>query len=90
MPRYSQGSECTEVSPVSERHQAERDDDKEDGLLVDMPAKQEGCVATERHCTDKCLPCGSEQEPDEERLHIVSSGTITKERQTYYLEAHSK
>ena len=46
MPCHGQRPEGTEISAVFECEQAEGDDDQEDGLLVDMPSEEEGCVAT--------------------------------------------
>jgi hypothetical protein len=46
MSRYSQRSESAEVTPVSQGDQTKRDDDEQDSLLVNVPAKQKRCVTT--------------------------------------------
>ena len=58
MPRNCQGSKSSQIASVFERKETERYQDKKDGLLVDVPAKQEGCKATECKCSHKHLPVG--------------------------------
>jgi hypothetical protein len=41
MACYSEWAERSQVSAVVERNQAEGNDDKENGFLVDVPAEQE-------------------------------------------------
>lgn len=53
-----QGSECAKISTILESDQAERNDHKENGFLMHMPAKQEGCVTAERDRTDEHFPTG--------------------------------
>jgi hypothetical protein len=45
---YGERTEGAEISTVLECEQAEGDDDKEDGFLMDMPAEEKGGVAAER------------------------------------------
>lgn len=90
MPCHSQRSECAKVSTVPERYQTERDNDKENGLLMDVPAKEERCVAAKRHCTDESFPSGSKHESDKERLYVFSDGIAVEGRRTHHLKAHSK
>ena len=68
------------VSPIFERDQAERDDDEEDGLLVHVPAEEEGGVAAESHGADEGLPVGAEPEFDQGKLHGVSILLQTKKK----------
>lgn len=44
MSCYSQWTECSEISAVTEGKEREWYDDKEDGLLMNMPAKEEGGI----------------------------------------------
>jgi len=56
MASYCQGAKRAEEPAVMQRNQAERDDDKKNRLLVDMPAEKEGRVAAERDCADERFP----------------------------------
>lgn len=47
MPRDGERPECSEVASILEGKETEWDEDEEDGFLVDVPAEEEGAVATE-------------------------------------------
>lgn len=55
------------VSSVSQRNQAKGDNDEQDGLFVDVVAKEKRRVAAERRGADKVLPrrLGLQKELDE-------------------------
>lgn len=59
---YRERTEGTEVATVFEGDEGEGDDDEEDGLFVDVPAEEEGGVATEGDGTDEGIPCWIEEE----------------------------
>ena len=63
----SQRTEGAEVATVFQRDERKRDDDEENGFLVDVPAEEEGCVAAEGDGADELLPFldGAEEEFDE-------------------------
>jgi hypothetical protein len=65
MSRDSQRSECAQVPSILERQKAERQNDKENCLLVDVPAKKKGCVAAEGDCCDKVVPGRTKKKLDE-------------------------
>ena len=46
MSRNSQRPKGTEETPISECDEAERNQHKQDSLLVDMPTEQEGSIST--------------------------------------------
>lgn len=72
MSGYGERTECTQVSSVVERDEAEGDDDEEDGLLVYVPAEKERCIGTECSGRDKVGPGWAEEEFDQgglERKH---------------------
>lgn len=73
MTSDSQGSESAKISTILERDQAEWNDHEQDCLLVDMPAEQERCVATQRYSTNEGLPSWFVQEAEEDGLDDVSS-----------------
>ena len=58
MASYGEGAEGAEVATVFEGDEAEGEDDEEDGFFVDVPAEEEGGVATEGEGADKGLPGG--------------------------------
>ena len=60
--------EGAEVSAVFQGEEGEGDDDEEDGLLVDVPAEEEGGVAAKDDCREEGFPCGLEEELHEGRL----------------------
>jgi hypothetical protein len=51
-----QGSKGAKESAIVERNQAERDDDKKNSLLVNMPAEQEGSIPTQGDRTNESFP----------------------------------
>lgn len=65
---HRKGPEGTEVPSVLECNQAERDDYKEDGLLVDMPPEEERSVPTQGQRTYKGIPVRTEPEFDQGEL----------------------
>lgn len=62
MPCHGQRSESPQVTSIFERGQAERDDDKQNSFLMDMPAEEERRVATECHGANERLPTGLEEQ----------------------------
>jgi hypothetical protein len=65
MACYSEWAERSEVSAVVERDQAEGNDDKENGFLVDVPAEEERGVGAEGGGRDKVGPRWAEEELNE-------------------------
>lgn len=59
-----QWSEGTEVSTIFECDQTERNDNEEHGLLVHMPAKQEGGISTQSDRSDESIPSRTQPEFD--------------------------
>lgn len=90
MTSNSQGSESAKISTILERYQAEWNYHEQDCLLVDMPAEQERCVATQRYSTNEGLPSRFVQKAEEDRLDDVSSIYHPGYRYTYYLCSKSK
>ena len=58
MTRDGERPKGREMAPISQRDQAKRNDDEQNGLFVHVEAKQKRCVAAERRRTDKVLPRG--------------------------------
>lgn len=69
MTRNRKWSESSEMSTVFECNQAERNDNQQNCLLVDMPAEQEGCISAECQSSYKSVPSWSEKELDKRRLY---------------------
>lgn len=65
---YGQGSESTQVPTVFERQQAERNDNEEYGLLMDVPTEEERSVGAEGDGRDESVPGWLEEELDKGRL----------------------
>jgi hypothetical protein len=61
MACYGERAESSKVSTVVECDQAEGDDDKENGFLVDVPAKEERGVGTKGGSGDEVGPCRTEE-----------------------------
>lgn len=57
MSRDRKGSECSQIAPVLEGDEGKRDDDQENGLLMDVPPKQERRIPAQRHGPDERVPC---------------------------------
>lgn len=53
---HGERPECAQVPPVLKREQTERDNDKEHGLLMDVPAEEERRVTAERDGANKVVP----------------------------------
>lgn len=68
MSSYCQRPEGSEVTAVLEGKKAKRNDDKQNCLLVHMPAKKKRSIATESDCTDECFPRRLKEEFDQENL----------------------
>jgi hypothetical protein len=77
MAGHGQRSEGTEISSVFESNQAERDDDEEYGLLMDVPAEQERRIAAEGDRTDERVPCRLEQQADQKWLYQISRASLS-------------
>lgn len=58
MSRHSQRPERAKVTPVLQSDQAEWNDHQQNGLLVDVIAKQEGRVAAQCYSSDEVVPGG--------------------------------
>jgi len=71
--RDGERSEGPQVSPVFEREQAEREDDEQDGLFVDVPAEEERGVAAQRQRGDEILPRRLQEELEQSRLSLKVS-----------------
>lgn len=56
MAGNSQRPEGSEMTSVSEGNKTKGDDDKKNGLLMNMPAKEKGGIAAQGDSTDECLP----------------------------------
>jgi hypothetical protein len=57
-----------EEPAVVKGDQTERNDDKEDRFLVNVPTKEEGSVATQRDCANKRLPRRFVEQSKKDRL----------------------
>lgn len=79
MACYCQRSERAEVAAVLECNQTERDDDQEHSFLVNMPTKEERCVATQSNGADEGLPLGPEPELDQGDLTGISKIDSSRE-----------
>ena len=73
MTRHCKRPKGAEVSTIFQCEQAERYNHKQYGFLVDMPAEQEGSVATQSKRRDECIPVWLEPEFDERGLGVVSA-----------------
>lgn len=62
MAGYGQGTEGAQMASVLERDEAERDDDEEDGLFVDVPAKQKRGISTQRDGPYEAVPGGQPEQ----------------------------
>lgn len=62
MTRHCQGSECTKISSILERNEAEGNDDKQDSFLVNVPTEQERRITAECGCSNKGMPARAEEE----------------------------
>lgn len=62
MARHRERTESAQVTSVFEREKAERYDDEEDGLFVDVPAEQERCVAAQCQCSYEVVPGRANEE----------------------------
>lgn len=60
-----EGPESTKVATVFECDETEWNDDEEDGLLVNVPAKKEGGVGAECGGADEYLPGRVEEKFDQ-------------------------
>lgn len=56
MAGNSQRPEGSQMTSVSKGDKTKGDDDKKNGLLMDMPAKEERRIATQGDSTDERLP----------------------------------
>ena len=54
--RYGQRSKRAKISPIFESNQAEWDNNKQYGLFVNVPPKQEGRITAEGDSADECVP----------------------------------
>ena len=72
MPGHRKRSKGPEVTSISQGQQAERDDDEEDSLLVDMPAEEERGVATQSDSSNEGFPSRAEKELRETYLPDIS------------------
>lgn len=68
MSGYCQRPEGSEVTAIFEGKKAKRNDDKQNCLLVHMPAKKKRGIATESDCTNECFPRRLKEEFDQENL----------------------
>ena len=98
MAGHGQRSEGAQVSTVSQGQETagaqravvrdltgrspEGYDDKQDGLLVDMPSKQKGCVAACRDGTYKGLPRRLREDLDQRRLYYSASAMGLRRQRT--------
>jgi hypothetical protein len=62
---YSERAESSQVSAVVERDQTEGNDDKENGFLVDVPAKKKRGVGAEGGSCDKVGPRRAKEQLDQ-------------------------
>jgi len=69
--RHGQRAEGAEVSTVAEGHQAERDDDKQNCFLMNVPAEEERGVAAQSDRTNEGLPRRFVKETQQDRLLTV-------------------
>ena len=67
-----QRPEGAEIAAVLECHQTEWDDDKQDRLLVDVPAEEKRRVATECDGADEGFPGRLEEQSEKNRLKDIS------------------
>ena len=72
MTSNSQGPESPVIPAILERYQAEGNNDQEYSLLMNVPAEEKRCVATERDGADKGFPGRLEEESEKNRLKDVS------------------
>lgn len=74
MTGYSQRSEGAKIPAIMKGNQTERNNNKQYGLLMNMPTKEKGSIATERDRTDKDLPGWFVEEADKNWLNFISFG----------------
>lgn len=68
-----QRPERAEESAVMERNQTERNNDKKDCLLVNVPTKEEGGISTKRDRTNESLPRWFVEHSEQYGLHKIST-----------------
>ena len=68
MTRHRQRSECSKVAAVLQGQKAERNDDEEDGFLVNMPSEEKRSVAAECDGADKVVPRRPDKQFEQSRL----------------------
>jgi hypothetical protein len=73
MARDRQRPESAKESAVMQRDQTERNDNKQDCLFMNMPAKEEGRVSTERDRTNKRFPRWFVEQSKQYRLYSIST-----------------
>lgn len=72
MTRNGERAKRSQVPTVLQGKQAERYDDKQYGLLMDMPAEEKRGVSAERNSGNEVVPCGVEEELQQSRLLKIS------------------
>lgn len=74
MTRHSQWSECAKVSAIMKGNQTKGNDDKQNGLLMNVPPEEKGSIATKSDRADKDLPGWLVEEANKDGLDCVSFG----------------
>lgn len=70
MTAHCKRSESAKVASILECKEAERDDDKQDGLLVDVPTEEERGVGAKGDGRDEVWPGWAEEEFGESGLRL--------------------
>jgi hypothetical protein len=74
MTGYRQGSEGAKIPSILQGNETERDDDKKDRLLVDVPTEEKRGISAQSDRPNKRIPLWSEPQLDQTNLGPVSSG----------------
>lgn len=65
MTRNCQRPEGAQITTIFQRDEAERDDDKQNGFFVYVPAEEEGGITAECQGCDKVCPGWAEEQFDQ-------------------------
>jgi len=76
--RNSKRPKSSQVASILECEQTERDDDKQDRLFMDVPAKQEGSIATQCDCSHKVVPARLQKDLDQGWLRQLARDMVEK------------
>lgn len=72
MAGHSQWSKCAEVPAIMKGNQAEGNDDKQNGFLMNMPSEEKGSITTKSDCADENLPGWLVEEANQNGLGCIS------------------